>query len=234
MNILLLEDEVTIGDRIEKFARRILGTQLRQFNRIEVLSEAMDFLEKNSIELLLLDLNLNGEDGFKVLHEMTSRSFQTIVISANTDRALEAFHYEVLDFIAKPFTEKRLRESFARLEKSVSSGKDLRFLSVAFHGTIQLIPIEDLTYIQADHNCSVVHVRGGRSYIHQKSLQSLLKVLPIHFLRIHRSYIVNEHSIHKVIKHGAGKYEIWLHTPSITLPLSRARYHALKHRWKSS
>ncbi len=231
MKVLIVEDEDTIADRIEKFTKNILGSNLQGLWCFQDIDQAREHLTSNKIDVLLLDLNLNGKDGFLLLQELVSYSFQTIVVSANTDRALEAFQYGVLDFIAKPFSQDRLAESFHRIKRSADRMTPSEFLSIRLQGAIHLIQIVEIQYIQSDHNFSILHLKNGRKSLHDKSLQDLIKLLPSNFIRIHRSFIVDENSVEKVLKYGAGKYEVVLRETAIRLPMSRGQYQAHKERW---
>ena len=226
-----MEDEQTIADRIEKFTRRILGNKLRELWRSQDFKEGKNLIDQKEIDVLLLDLNLNGDDGFLLLQDVLSHPFQTIVISANTNRAMEAFSFGVIDFIAKPFSQDRLAKSFNRIEHALNPPQACEFLSVKLRGSIHLIAVTDIQYIEADHNFSTIHLKNNRKYLHQKSLQNLMLLLPFHFLRIHRSYIVNEREVKKVLIHGGGKYEVVLRQGAMTLPMSRGRYLSHKERW---
>ena len=107
MRILIIEDEASVADRIERLTRQVLGTNIQRLAKRQTLSAGLHYLQNHPIDLLLLDLNLNGLNGFSILQELLSHSFQTIIVSANTDQALKAFEYGVLDFIPKPFTIER-------------------------------------------------------------------------------------------------------------------------------
>ena len=72
------------------------------------LDDAEEHLVENEVDVLLLDLNLQGHDGFELLKNQVAKAFHTVVISAYGEKALEAFDYGVLDFIEKPFEAERL------------------------------------------------------------------------------------------------------------------------------
>ena len=72
-------------------------------------------------------------------------------------------------------------------------------------------------------HCSRVYTSESGCLLHDKNLEKLLKILPVSFIRIHRSYVVAEDKITKVIKHGGGKYSVAL-TNGELLPLSRDIY----------
>ena len=80
-----------------------------------MLQQGLGFIKEQSIDLLFLDLNLNREDGYELLEEVAAESFHTIIVSAYKDRAIRAFEYGVLDFVAKPYTEERLSLAIQRI-----------------------------------------------------------------------------------------------------------------------
>ncbi len=99
MRVLIVEDEATIAQRVSRLLRDILGEQLESLEVIESFDLAMESLAMNPVDLLTLDLNLDGDDGFALLETAAAETFHTIVISAHTERALEAFEHGVLDFL---------------------------------------------------------------------------------------------------------------------------------------
>lgn len=104
---------------------------LDQIHAFQSLSEGLAYVNSNPIDLLLLDLNLNGENGFDILKQTASLSFHTIIISANKDQALKAFEFGVLDFVPKPFNKARLELAFNRIvKKEEVSDENLQFLAV--------------------------------------------------------------------------------------------------------
>ena len=115
MNALIVEDERMAARRLERMLRGILGDSVEQITCLERVEEAECFLASTTIDVLLLDLNLNGEDGFELLKKATAGPFQTIIVSANTGQALRAFEYGVLDFVPKPVERSRLERALARV-----------------------------------------------------------------------------------------------------------------------
>jgi two-component system, LytTR family, response regulator LytT len=154
-------------------------------------------------------------------------SFQTIVVSANTDRALAAFEYGVLDFVPKPVESSRLWKAFERLSQPSDSRHHAKFLALRFYGSIELIPVDDILYLKGADDYAEIHSRNGAVHLHSKSLEALEKILPSRFVRIHKSYIIDKDSILRIHVQSGGKYEVELTTKEM-LPLSRARYKELK------
>ena len=151
-----------------------------------------------------------------------------MVVSANTHRALEAFEYGVLDFIPKPFTLERLQKAFDRFnDKMLHKEASTNYLTVRQRQGLKVIPIDQIAFIKASNNYSELHTIKGERLLHDKSIQSLMLILPASFKRVHRSYICNWQQVKNLFNHGGGKYELEL-LNEIRLPISRSRFGALK------
>ena len=221
MRIVIIEDEPPIAEEIEACCRSILGDSIRLIKVFHTLEEASSYLENHPIDLCLLDLNLHGESGYEILKQMVSGHFQTIVISAYTDQAIEAFEYGVLDFVPKPFSEDRLKKAFGRYLGTFRQHSDqLKYVVARRQGGYHLIHLGDISYFKADGYLVEVHLRSGKREWIDKSLTLLEKVLPDRFVRIHRSYIVDIHEVISYQHEKGGIYTITL-KDQILLPLGR-------------
>ncbi len=109
MRILIVEDEPVTARYIKNLLEEIYHNKRYSISMQSNLLSSECFLLENQIDLLILDLNLNGENGFELLEQAVASSFHTIVVSGNIDKALLAFEYGVLDFIPKPFDVDRLQ-----------------------------------------------------------------------------------------------------------------------------
>jgi DNA-binding LytR/AlgR family response regulator len=231
MNILIVEDESRIAKRIERMTRDIFGDGLQSLERIDNLPDAIKFIENNSLDLVLLDLNLNGDNGFGLLTTAVSESFHTIVISAYKDQAITAFEHGVLDFVPKPFNRDRLEQAFNRVitnEKTENS--KIKLLAIKKRGRIQLIPIEDLLYIKGAGPYSELFLADEKKELHDKSLEKLEQLLSNSFERIHKSYLVKMSEIKDIIIESGSKYTVELKNGTL-IPIGRTKYKDIKARW---
>lgn len=229
LRILVVEDEPLVQQRIVRLCRELLGPSA-SIDSAASLDDAEDVLRRLPIDVLLLDLNLQGEDGFSLLRRATASTFHTIVISAHADRALEAFALGVLDFLAKPFPRARLAQALERAQTaSRTSGRAARQLGVwRVHG-VALIPVEDIAWIQADGDYCALHLVNGRRELHDKTLDRLQQVLPAAFVRIHRSYLVNMHLADSLLVEGGGRYRLRMRG-GMELPVGRSRVQSVRER----
>ena len=185
MRIAIVEDEAMIARRLERMIRSLATSDIESVDVAPTLDGALDLVRTKPIDLLFLDLNLNGRHGFRLLEEVADAPFQTIVVSAHHDQALRAFDYGVTDFVAKPWSEDRLRKALDR-----ALGRS-RCLSVRKGRELRRIPIDRVVYIQAADDFSELHLDDGTVHLHQKSLAAIAALLPETFVRVHRSYIAN-------------------------------------------
>jgi len=230
MRVLIVEDERPTAEDIRNLTRAILGSRLSSVKILTTLHDALDYLSDHAIDVLLLDLNLNERDGFDILKQAVARAFHTIVISAYSDRAVEAFEYGVLDFVPKPYSPARLGVAFDRLRDDYALDKQaLKYLSVRRFGTIEVVPLGEVAYFKAANVYTELHLTDGSIKIYDKSLKDLKKLLPSSFLRIHKSYIVDLGNVRRMFSHGGGRYDIELRS-GVRLPLSRLRARELKKR----
>jgi DNA-binding LytR/AlgR family response regulator len=228
MNILIIEDEIRIAKRVERMTKEFFLNTLQSITSVQSLSEGLDYIKNNKLDLVLLDLNLNGENGFDVLKETVSGSFHTIIISANKEEALKAFEFGVLDFVPKPFNKERIEIAFNRIvKKEEVSSENLQFLAVKKRGGIQLVDINEVDYIKGAGVYTELYLTNGQKELHDKSLEKLSQLLPKTFERIHKSYLVKTTEIKEIIVKTGSQYAVELHNGEI-LPVGRTKYKALR------
>ena len=230
MNILIIEDEIRIAKRVERMTKEFFLNTIQQLTCVLSLNEGIEHIANNELDLVLLDLNLNGENGFDILKETASGSFHTIIISANKDEALRAFEFGVLDFVPKPFNKERLTLAFNRIVKKEEVGSEnLQYLAVKKRSGIQLVNIDTVQYIKGAGVYTEIFLANGEKELHDKSLEKLSQLLPKSFERIHKSYLVKTTEIKEIIVKTGSQYAFELQNGEI-LPVGRTKYKALKEK----
>lgn len=230
MKLLLVEDEPLVAQRLARFCREILGAELEKIHQAATFEDAGAWLAENPVDVTLLDLNLEGRDGMELLKRSVAASFHTIIVSANTDRALEAFEFGVIDFVPKPFTRERLTAALARI--TAPGGRAAfaaRTLAVKKSGRVELVAIEDISYVQGAGNYSELVMANGQRTLHDKTLEKLAAVLPADFERIHKSYLVRMSLIKALHAAEGSHYEAELKNGT-SLPIGRSRYKELREK----
>lgn len=227
MRVLIIEDEPLIRQRLLRMCAEHAGTRAR-FEAVANLEEAAGRLLERPFEGVLLDLNLEGEDGFSLLRQAVASAFHTIVVSAHRERALEAFELGVLDFVPKPFSRNRIGQALDRLLAAGRfRGGRARYLGVWRAHGVGLVELAQVQWIRADGEHSQVQLQCGRSELHDKPLLRLEATLPPSFVRCHRSWIVNLDHVDCLNATVGSRYWMTLRDGSI-VPVGRSHVGTLR------
>jgi two-component system response regulator LytT len=196
MRIAIVEDEAAVARRLERAVRAILGDGIEELTLLPGLEAALEHVRDRPLDLVFLDLNLNGRDGFDLLAEAVASRFHTVVVSAYDEHALRAFEYGVTDYLVKPWTDERLRVAVARVVgRDAGAAREpaarATRLAVRHGGSIELIDVTRVQAIRGADDYSELVLVDGTTRLHEKPLAMLAAILPPRFARVHRSWIVN-------------------------------------------
>lgn len=230
MTILIIEDEARIAKRIQRMTSEFFADKTHEIVVCDSLQKGLDQIVTQLPDLLLLDLNLNGDNGFEILEQMVAASFHTIIVSANIDKAITAFAYGVLDFVPKPFDQERLFKALTRfVSPALKPDEGIKYLAVKRAGQVRLIAISEVIYIKGAGIYTELHLSNGQKELHDKSLEHLQQLLPDRFERIHKSYLVHFQQIEKIIINPGTRYGVLIKTGEV-LPVGRSKYKDLKNK----
>ena len=239
----------------EPLARSRVRRLLQDESDIEIVAECADGeealreIERLEPELVFLDVQMPGLDGFQVLEEIELSAAPVIVfVTAFSEFALRAFDAHALDYLLKPFDAERFSDAVERARSAVRlrrkgetdqrlealledlSGQPryLERIVVRTGGRILFLRVSEIDWIGAEGNYAALHM-GQRSHLLRETMAALERKLdPRHFIRIHRSTIVNIERIREFAPMFKGEYEILLEDGT-RLTSSRA-YRAQIHR----
>lgn len=229
-NILIVEDEAVVARRLMRLVREVWGNALGHLRHAASLPAAEVLLAENEIDLLFLDLNVKGRDGFDLLTAAVAGAFHTIVVSAHADQAIRAYEYGVFDFIAKPFSKARLETTFARLTAPATrTPQPATVLAIRSAGRIDLVRLSDVRLINGADSYAELALYDGRRLLYGKTLDRLETLLPEYFVRIHRSHIVRVADIQALTSSAGSRYTAELVTGE-ELPIGRTRLQAVRER----
>ncbi|WP_235299627.1 LytR/AlgR family response regulator transcription factor [Portibacter marinus] len=229
MKILIIEDERSIASRLERLLRSILQSKIEKLEIRAYIEGGLDYIQQHEIDLLFLDLNLNGQDGFEILKTLLAESFQTIIVSAYKEKAIEAFEYGVVDFVPKPFDKDRLEKALSRIHQKPDR---LHSLIIKKQGQLKIIPLHEIIYIKGANIYSEIYTDSNPKELSNKTLDQLSKMLPRQFVRIHKSYIADLNRATKIRIQPGSKYELILEN-NLILPIGRTKYKSVKKQMVS-
>ena len=229
LRALIVEDEPVAARRL----KRILQTQFRgRFSSVETerdVEGALEALEGSRFDLILLDLDLDGRDGFSLLDRVACAFALTIIVSAHEQLALRAFEYGVVDFVAKPYTPARLERALQRLEarRPPEETPAHRYLGIKDRAGIRVVDVASIEHIAAAGDYAELTLSSGETLLHARALDALTITLPPSFERVHRSHIVNLDCVVRLTSTSGGRYRLALASGN-EVPVGRSRYAAVK------
>jgi two-component system response regulator LytT len=221
-SVLIVEDEPIVARRVERLTRDSLGERLARLQAVDTVEAGIAGLEAGGVDLLLLDLNLHGEDGFEILRVVASFAAQTIIVSAYADKAAQAFDHGVVDFVTKPFDAERLDLALQRFAgRTEPVAQKARFLSFRTGRRASMVELEDVVLIRGADKYSEVVLRDGSVRLHDKSLRQMAELLPAEFMRVHKSNIVRLDQIESLHSQPGNRHELVFKTGE-RAPVSRS------------
>jgi len=195
----VIEDELASRDiLLERI--RIFYPELEIKTTIREKDEAVDFLNKNQMDLVFLDNHLIGGRGLQVLKEADPKNTEVIFVTAYTDYAMEALNSGATYYLLKPFSDAQFREAVDRALRRIANRRRILMVGVKQDTMIYL---DDVMYIESDGVYSVFHMKDGSRIVSSKNLGIFEKRLSFYnFYRIHHSLIVNVDYI-DIVEKGA-------------------------------
>jgi two-component system, LytTR family, response regulator len=235
ITVVIVDDETP--------ARAIVREYLSDYPQFVVAAEcangyeAVKAVSEHRPDLLFLDIQMPKLDGFEVLDLLETKP-QVVFVTAYDEYAIRAFEVHAIDYLLKPFTAARFAEVIAHAEEmvrrpanvtSITSAirKPLQRIAFRDGGTIDVVPVQRIDYIEAQDDYVHVWSRGKR-HVKQQTLADLEALLDTtRFIRVHRSYIVNLESLARVEPYAKDS-RIALLKDGTRIPVSRAGYERLK------
>jgi two-component system response regulator AlgR len=226
--------KVIIADD-EPLARERLRGLLAEQADVDVVAEAADghaalhACAEHAPDLVLLDIAMPGIDGLEAARHLAAFEPRPAVVfcTAYDVHALSAFEAAAVDYLVKPVRAERLAGALERARRFVAGrataesagiGRRRTHLCARMRGSLRLIPLDDVHYLQAEEKYVVVHHARGEDLI-EESLKSLEEEFGDRFVRIHRNCLVARHElvelrrstdghVHAILRHGREPLEV--------------------------
>jgi two-component system LytT family response regulator len=227
IHTVLADDEV--------LARQKLRQLLRNEPEIDIVGEGanaietIDLVRATKPQLLFLDIQMPGMDGFDIATELCSGQLapppHIIFTTAHDQYALRAFEIHAMDYLLKPFTQERLSSAVERARKEIlvadqhatGSGAQTRnenhyTTRIVFksRGRIVFLPVSDIRWITAEENYVRISTQNETHLLRETMARLEEKLDPDMFLRVHRSSIVNLQHVKEVRTEADGEYAVVL------------------------
>jgi two-component system LytT family response regulator len=207
----------------EPLARRGVALRLKKFKDFEIVGEcgdgssAVEKILALSPDVIFLDVQMPGMDGFEVLRAIPKEDLPSVIfLTAYEQHALRAFEVHALDYLLKPVDDDRFREALERAKLVRDSHSKLQMAErllemlqknpkqyvsrfpVRVGSRIRIVLADEIEWIAAAGDYAELH-GSGRSHLIRETMNSLEEKLdPAQFFRIHRSRIVRAKCIREL------------------------------------
>ena len=223
LNCIIVDDNST--QQLDTLKLVNTNTSLNLVGKFVSITEAKKFLLTKRVDLVIIEVNLSGSDGFELLDNCKNTSDLNtpyfVITSEDTSHAFKAFEFNVIDYLSKPISKKRFNEA---ISKTVLAAKmkenyddhDADHIFVKSNLKKRKIYINQIKWIEALGDY-VKLITNDKSFVILSTMKAFENELPKGvFLRIHKSYIVN---LKKIKRYDSKHVEI----EKMKIPLSRTR-----------
>jgi len=222
---LIVDDEAS--------AHQVLHAHISKTENLEIVwdcydgMEALDFLSKNKVDVIFLDIEMPRLTGLELLHCLP---YPTIVIltTAYSNFGFEAYQNDVVDYMLKPISYPRFLKAINKVQNllgnKIEVTKEIVEIELKHDGVMKHIRVDNILYIEAVGNYIKVHLKSERSILVTQTMKYITSLLPATtFTRIHKSYIVQRSEITEI------KKTVLTLSNSVSLPIGRKYSVLLEH-----
>jgi two-component system LytT family response regulator len=215
----LLDDEPIYHQHLSKIISGFTEVKLTEsFTDPEV---AVRAILKSPPEILFLDIEMKGKDGFWVADQIKHLPVLIAFVTSHTEYALKAFNYYALHYIEKPVEPKDISDLIGKY-KLMKQGSGIQMtqqvnemlndvlkrfdyptrIYLNNQENILVLSLSDIIYISANGSYTDFHMRDGKTHVSSKTLKCYTEIVEKNpdFVRIHRSYLINLQHLHKIEK----------------------------------
>jgi len=211
--------------------------------------DAKTLIESTRPDVIFLDIRMpSGSEGFELLESIEERNFLVVFVTAFKDYAIKAFQTNAAHYLLKPIDDEDLRvavdkliatketftndphnyevyfSSLKNLADRLLRNKDTNRIAISHTKGVKIIEDDDLTYLEASGNCTMLHFKDGSRYLDTRTLKVYQEILNDRkFYRIHKSYIVHLNQIKEYVSENG--YVLVLKN-GVELPVARNRVSA--------
>ena len=195
MNTIIIDDDDISCEVLSQLIKQV--DKLKLIGTFKSGTDALTILNTGEVNLVFLDVEMPEMNGLEFLSSLETRP-EIIVTTSHKKYAVEAFDYDVVDYLIKPITLPRFVKAIIRAQKSfekalaiaISVPKNINYFFVKSDFIMKKVLVQDTLWIESIGDYVKIHT-NTKDYLLHITLKAIEKKLPVgKFSRVHRSYIV--------------------------------------------
>lgn len=222
LKAVIVEDEAKSIEVLKYMIERHLPEDVDIVKTLESSTKALDYLSSHDADLVFMDIQMPGLDGFELLDRLEKVEFDIIFVTAYNNYATKAFRYYAIDYLLKPVITdelidavKRVKEKHGfrynksdlmRIFKAIDQSEpQIKRLAVPTREGLEFVQMENILRLEADGNYTNIFLKTGKRLYTSKTLKFFDQILPKEqFYRPHQSHIIQISSMKKYVKTDGG------------------------------
>lgn len=204
MKCVAIDDEEKALEVIEMYIQRLSNIELVAKFTDPV--EASKFLNQNPVDILFLDINMGGLDGFELL-ESLSYTPKVIFTTAYSEFAVKSYNVDAVDYLVKPIPFSRFLKAVNKVEASVDTTRQVlqqnspeQIVAIKSGTAVHRIKTDEILYLEAEGNYTRF-VTANEKILALYTMKEALAKLNDNFIQTHRSYSIALNKVNKVENH---------------------------------
>ena len=206
---IIIDDEAPAREFLEKLILQFFHQKIIVLDAADSVVNGIELINRLHPELIFLDIEMKGEDGFQLFKYFDNVFFDIIFTTAHKNYAIDAIKHSAIDYLLKPINFIDLNDAIKRLERKQTAVTNQQRISALLENLntdtsqfnkialptnsgYELEKISNIIYCEGMDNYSKIHTIQGREIILTRTLKYLEETLPNSiFFRIHKSTLVN-------------------------------------------
>jgi two-component system response regulator LytT len=212
LRALVADDEVLARDELAYMLRCVGGVEV--VDQVSSAAQALARLQAVAYDVLFLDIRMPGLGGLEAMEAVKClpRPPRVVFVTAYDEHALAAFEVAATDYLVKPVSEPRLRQTLERiaasgLHRAAAGVRGLSSkLAVEYDDHTMLVRIADIRFVSARGHHVLVRTFDAQHRARQSLAELEALLAPHGFMRVHRAFLVNLDHVEEVHPFFAGTY----------------------------
>lgn len=220
MKAIIVDDELNNRENL----RQLLKIHCPEVTIVAACTSAAEAREEIICldpDLVFLDIEMPGGNGFSLLESLPDPDFEVIFVTAYGHYGIKAIKFSALDYLLKPIDITELTEAVKKAEEKIALRQENRrmkhllqnsklpdenkTIALSLADKIEFIEIDTIIRCEAENNYTTFYLTDGQKLVVSKTLKEFDELLtPCHFLRVHQSHLINLRQVKSFIKSDGG------------------------------